>query len=428
MFSLKSLTFRAVFLGFLVVSGVLAGLSAQGQSPPATQPAAARMDPALARDWMTRWEKNILGDMKNRYCDKETGEEIGWLVSPFLNGFCHGYMATHDTKWIDLEADWADSVVKRAVKEPDGYLGWPKAAGASTGSVDDFYTDNELGDAMFCRPLVLLAGEINKTPALKARYGAKAYEWLKLSAQMFEKWNARGAWREAPDVPGGGLWVVPEFGIDQKSGNFTAGYAKKGVEGFSLPDNKQNIIAMWLVTMGDVMKKPVYTERAEKWWRVMKSRMKMRAVGTAKYFVWNYWDQGGPWDKKPNGDLKHWVGVHPNGGYYGVDLEGIVTAYEHGLVFTREDIDRLIATNRDFMWNQQIKGAKFQRIDGGAPDARWKGSPGVLWEALTPYDETLRKVFEANHDPSGWAGLSVTPEYVARFGRAAGFGGPETGP
>ena len=29
------------------------------------------------------------------------------------------------------------------------------------------------------------------------------------------------------------------------------------------------------------------------------------------------------------------------------------------------DIARLIATNRDFMWNKQIKNAKFQRIDGG---------------------------------------------------------------
>jgi len=53
------------------------------------------------------------------------------------------------------------------------------------------------------------------------------------------------------------------------------------------------------------------------------------------------------------------------GTYYTIDVFGIVAAYEHGLVFTKEDLDRLIATNRDFMWNQQIQGAKFQRIDGG---------------------------------------------------------------
>jgi hypothetical protein len=32
--------------------------------------------------------------------------------------------------------------------------------------------------------------------------------------------------------------------------------------------------------------------------------------------------------------------------YYDIDVEGIVDAYEHGLVFTRTDIARLIATNR----------------------------------------------------------------------------------
>jgi hypothetical protein len=106
--------------------------------------------------------------------------------------------------------------------------------------------------------------------------------------------------------------------------------------------------------------------------------------------------------------------VHPNGGYYAIDVEGIVAAFEHGLVFTRDDLQRLIATNRDFMWNQQIKGARFQRIDGGEPDARWKDSPGVLWTALVPHDETLRKVFLENHHPASWGGLAVTPWFLAR--------------
>ena len=63
--------------------------------------------------------------MRNRYCDKEMGEEIGWLVSPFLSGFHYGCLATGDAKWIDLLIDWSDAVVKRGVKEPDGkYCVW----------------------------------------------------------------------------------------------------------------------------------------------------------------------------------------------------------------------------------------------------------------------------------------------------------------
>lgn len=70
--------------------------------------------------------------------------------------------------------DWTDSWVKRGVKEPDGYIGWPKQDGASTRCVPDLYTDNLLGDAMALRPVALMAETVLKTPALKEKYGQKA--------------------------------------------------------------------------------------------------------------------------------------------------------------------------------------------------------------------------------------------------------------
>jgi hypothetical protein len=106
------------------------------------------------------------------------------------------------------------------------------------------------------------------------------------------------------------------------------------------------------------------------------------------------------------------VGVHPNGGYYEIDVEGMVAAFLHQMVFSRQDIERLISTNRDFMWNQHIPGAKFQRIDGGPPDPRWPDTPGVLWNALIPYDETLRNIFVANHRPDSWGSLRTTPWFL----------------
>ncbi|MGO8703078.1 MAG: hypothetical protein ACLQVA_04605 [Candidatus Brocadiia bacterium] len=398
---------------------------AQGQTKDAAAgiaaPAGPAMDPALAKEWMQRWKQNIISDSRNRYCDKEMGEEIGWLVTPFLDGFYYGYMATGDREWVDRLIDWGDSVVKRGVKEPDGYIGWPKnfASEQSQAGIEgaDTITDSQLGEEMFLRPLVLMAGEILKTPALKEKYGAKAEEYLRLSDRTFEKWDARGAWRETKE---GGLYVTPRVGLDPKTGKWTEGYEERNKGGISLPDNKENQIVLWLLAMHDVTHKAIYLERAEKWERVQRSRMKLRDDG--KYFVWDYWDPAGPWDHKADGSLKHWVGVHPNGGYYSADVAGIVAAYEHGLVFTKEDIARLIATNRDFMWNQQIKGAKFQRIDGEKPDPRWANGPGVLWTALAPYDPTLRKIFEANHDPAGWGGLAGTPEWVARYGRTSEAG------
>lgn len=368
---------------------------------------ARAMSEELAQEWLKGWERYILGSARNRYCDKEMGEEIGWLISPFLSGFYYGYLATCDSKWIDMLVDWADSWIKRGVKEPDGYIGWPKPGGASASAVPDFYTDNQLGEAMALRPIVLAADAIRKAPKLKEKHGKKAEEYIHLAEQVFAKWDSRGCWRE---VKNGGVWVVPPFGIDQARGGWTEGYERRYTDGFTLPANKQNLIARWLIAMYDVTKKPVYRTRAEKWWRVMKSRMRLR---DGKFYVWNYWDPAGPWDYKSDGSPKHWIGVHPNGGYYAIDVDGIVTAYEHGLVFSKDDINRLIATNRDFMWNGRIEGAKFQRIDGGQPDQRWKDTPGVLWTSLVLYDETLRKVFEANHNPASWGGISTTPWYLS---------------
>ena len=403
---------RRNFLGRAAAASLATG--AWGMLGPTNASAADR---ELRNDWLARWEKGILQDVRNRYCDKETGEEIGWLISPFLNGFYYGYLATRDTKWVDLLVDWADAWIKRGQKEPDGFTGWPKADGASTSVMSGLFTDNILGEAMGLRPLVLMAGAILETPTLKVKYGRKAAHYLKLSEEVFNKWDSRDCWRE---VKAGGLWVVPPFGIDRKTGNWTDGYqsGQPVSGGFSLPANKQNLVALWLLAMHDVTQKPEYRARAEKWWEQMKSRIRLREAG--KYFVWNYWDPAGPWDYKSDGSTKHWVGVHPNGGYYGIDLEGIVTAYEHGLVFGKEDLARLIATNRDFMWNKLVRPAHFRRIDGGQPDPRWKDSPGVLWTALVPHDDTLRKVFEANHKPDSWGGLAITPWYLANYHNTRG--------
>jgi hypothetical protein len=371
---------------------------------------AVKSDPALARDWLARWEKNILSDCKNRYCDREMGEELGWLVSPFLNGFYYGYRATGDAQWLERLADWTQSWTARGLKEPDGFTGWPKSG--SGGMVEDsLFSDSLLGEAMALRPAMLAARDILRDPALKEKFGQRARAWLKLAESTFEKWLARDCWREVKE---GGVWIVPAFGLDRNTGQWTESYARRASEGFSNPDNKQNLIALWLLALHEATGKPVYRAHAEKWWRVMKSRLRTREDG--KYFVWNYWEPAGPWDFKADGSPRHWIGVHPNGGYYAVDVEAMVEAFAHGLVFTRADVDKLITTNRDFMWNRQVQGAKFQRLDGGPPDARWPDTPGCLWTALVSYDETLRKVFLANHDPASWGGLSLTPWFLAGGG------------
>ncbi len=344
-----------------------------------------KMDDAKYADWMARWDKNITNDARNRYCDKAMGEDIGWLMTPFMDGFYYGYMATKDPKWVAMFVDWADSLVRRAVKEPDGYLGWPRpeAAGTKVDDLDEFNADSMLGEAMALRPVVLMAGEILKTPALKEKYGVKAESYIKLSEKIYEKWDQRGGWREAKG--GTIISVVLPYGIDGNTGNWTEGFAGRNApgNGFSHPNNKANHVARWLLAMSDVTGKAVYKERAEKWFTLMKSRMKQKEGST--YEIWNYWQPAGPWDVKPDGSPKHWVGVHPNPGYYQIDVAAIVDAFEHGLVFSSEDIERLVAT--------------------ALAENRY-------WDALVPYNAAIQREFEAAMKPDSWGGLSAAAKYL----------------
>ena len=112
-------------LGGLVLLAVLCHAQSV-PTPAAPAMLLTNMDEAKQRDWLARWDKNITREAKNyRTCDRAAGEDIAWTMTPIMEGFFYGYMATRDTKYVDLWVDWTDSLIKRAVKEPDGYVGWP---------------------------------------------------------------------------------------------------------------------------------------------------------------------------------------------------------------------------------------------------------------------------------------------------------------
>jgi hypothetical protein len=369
----------------------LALISHDGTVPPTVaevhiQPM-LKMDDAKFKDWLSRWQANIRSNVSNNYCTKEMGEDMGWIMFPMLKGFYYGYLTTKNPDWVTLFLDCTDSWMKRAVVEPDGYIGWPKvgAAGTTVDDLDDFYADSILGEALVLRYVALMSELILKTPSLDEKFSAKAKSYLAVAEQIFEKWDKRGAWRETKN--GGMISVELPYGIDKKTWTWTDSYQERDApgNGFSHPDNKANLVACWLIAMFDATQKPIYKERAEKWFRIMKSRMKLDAADGFR--IWSYWEPAGPWDYRMNFLPKHWVGVHPNGEYYEIDVDSVVTAYEHGLVFDRADIGRLITI------------AMIQQR---------------YWRALAPYSNRIQKYFEDYNNPNSWNGLSATPWYLAR--------------
>jgi len=122
----------------------------------------------------------------------------------------------------------------------------------------------------------------------------------------------------------------------------------------------------------------------------MKSRMKN--ARERSILCWNYWEPAGPWDYKSDGRPSiGWGCIQRR--ILRIDVEAIVSAREHGLVFEQEDMGRLIATNGISCGTRRWRARRFSGWTEGRRTRGVEDSPGVLWTALAPYDETLRRYF-----------------------------------
>ena len=268
--------------------------------------------------------------------------------------------STGESRWIDRLIDWTDAWIRRGVTEPDGYLGWPKvgAAGTDVDNLDGFYADSLLGEAMVLRPVVLAAAAILTDPTLADRR-PKGARLPGIARRTFAKWDRRGAWR-APryrhDYGRAAVWHRHLDGPMGRAGSQRTTRTSASPTRTIRPTWSR--CGCWRWPMRPTIRS---TAIAPPPGFVMKSRLRLQPDGT--YQIWSYWAPAGPWDYRFLGVPKHWIGVHPNDGYYATDVRAIVAAYEHGLVFSGDDLGHLIKT---------------AQVDGRG------------WPALAPYDATIR--------------------------------------
>ena len=271
---------------------------------------------------MEPWRRNIHAALKTRYCDTAMGEEIGWLIAPVLEALYLAYIATNDATWLAYfrstgpRRGYNEASQSRTAISAGRKRGRP---GRIVDNLDGFYADSMLGEAMALRPILLMASSIQGDPALRGRFGEAAGSHVELARHIHEKWERRAAWRATADK--GMISIVLPYGIDRASGRWTPEGRERNDPsiGFSHPDNKANLVALWLLAMTDATGDSKYREQAEAWFRLMKSRMHLQPDGT--YRIWNYWEPAGPWDYHAFGVPKHWIGIHPNAGYYEIDVK-----------------------------------------------------------------------------------------------------------
>lgn len=155
----------------------------------------------------------------------------------------------------------------------------------------------------------------------------------------------------------------------------------------------------------------MYRDRAVKIFLTAKSHFQF----FDNHYCWNYFDPLYPGDvdleKKTT---RHGVWVHPwRSGYQAGEVEKIVDAYHHGIVFDEQDIKRIINTNLQVMWNKDKKNPKFFNSNGLGADGDTSGlagfqqaygesnaikNGGELWTGLLDFDQRIRDLYELRFD------------------------------
>ena len=131
-----------------------------------------------------------------------------------------------------------------------------------------------------------------------------------------------------------------------------------------------------------------------------------------KHAEWNYRDHAFAGDYVSGilgqGAPKTGAFVHTHPSYYILDSTDVVMLYDQGIVFSRDDIKKLVQTNLEFMFMGDEKKPTYKMINGAyAPAGKY--NKGTLWPALAHFSEKTRQLWktELDNKPNGWASPSA---------------------
>jgi hypothetical protein len=162
--------------------------------------------------------------------------------------------------------------------------------------------------------------------------------------------------------------------------------------------NKSGKMGACFLKLYRITGEPMFKERAEKIFGHYKAIFRYHQDEN-RYF-WNFWEPLAPFDFKPEGDNAFsWVAVHPyRPGYQLAECDFMVQAYHAGVVFTEDDMRKIVNTNL-WMWNQSLADIHFKSSDGTLKIGKsYHGAGedcGCLWPSLADFDPTLRKIYSA---------------------------------
>ena len=362
--------------------------------------------------------------------ENNNGEPFAWNTAGG-GAFVRGYRIWKDTAWLDYAVRYYDFLLDRMIPGPDGYLGL-----LGRNFRHDLWSDEQVSDALVVNQLLGFAEVVLNDEDLHRKYEGPAKRYVQHSRKhVIEKLDSRGVWHEAGEY---GDYIFDTKFVDPSDLTTWVHDRDSRTSGMSQKFNIANKLGQTNMYLYRITGERVYREKAEK----LFFRLKSHFQPIDDHLTWPYWVPFYEGDVIfDENRLIHWTNVHPyRPGYQATEAGQIVSAYHNGIVFTEEDIQRIIHTNLKVMWNGDLENPVFRNSNGREPEVtdgsrRFSGNQatpanrGSLWSSLVDFDETIRTLYEGQiADPrtnrakieAAWYHTFVKPVPVSFARRYAG--------
>ena len=359
--------------------------------------------------------------------ENNSGEPFAWNACGGADLFVKGYKAWHDTSWLNHAVKYYQFIMDHMSAAPDGYIGLIGRCFRN-----DFWSNEQVSDALAINPMLEFSELVLTDPGLSLIYGDLANYYVEFAEKnVIEKWDKRGLWHEEGDY---GDYIFGNDFIDPSDPTRWVYDSTSNHAGMSQKFNIANKLGITNILLYRITGDEFYRDKAEKLFYRMKSNFQY----IEDHYVWHYWVpfyEGDIFFEK--NDLIHWTAVHPyRSGYQSAEVKQIVEAYHNGIVFSKEDIQRIINTNMEVMWNQDTAQPAFINSNGAIPDTAGmakflKGhtsgnrakNQGTLWSALLDFDSRVQMLYEKQiqHPEGNKAKINYAYYYNVRRPEKNGF-------
>jgi len=317
----------------------------------------------------------------------ENNEVYFWLMSARLVPLMEAYQYSHDPAFLDAFVPLMQQVLSQRYIHPtrpewDGWFNYKTGTDTPGGMAE---LDHE--SILYYVPALMFVQSVRQDDVQRSIWA----------------WDKRGCWHELTDKTG--WYTFPSQYPDSKTGelvNLTALQA-----GAVVPYNKVHALDQALTLAYQITGDKQYRQRMEKTATFFRAHWRM----DDKHVEWNYRDHTFSGDYTSGvvgqGPPKTGAFVHPHPSYYILDSNDIVMLYDQGIVFTLDDIKKLVQTNLEFMFMGDAAHPTYKMINGTYV-AAGKYNKGTLWPALAQFSDKTRQLWKTELDNThGWASTSA---------------------